>query len=84
MYVRILLVSLCIRGAWIEIRNIYHVFFVFVSLCIRGAWIEMLTTLVIYPPTSRSAYAERGLKYRLPVVDNNKMCRSAYAERGLK
>ncbi len=54
------------------------------SLCIRGAWIEMLTTLVIYPPTSRSAYAERGLKYRLPVVDNNKMCRSAYAERGLK
>ena len=35
------LVSLPVRGAWIEIERILHVSDAILSLPVRGAWIEM-------------------------------------------
>ena len=58
-----LLVSLPVRGAWIEIRKLWRVYKRETSLPVRGAWIEMARAA---GPSSgglsRSPCGERGLK----------------------
>ena len=58
------MLSLPVRGAWIEMRYCKPVDQEFLSLPVRGAWIEIFLLFASrqLKPSSRSPCGERGLK----------------------
>ena len=78
------LLSLFIRGAWIEILSAFFPPSFIWSLFIRGAWIEIVMPSYRDLYSCRSSYEERGLKYSLQKLFSGWPRRSSYEERGLK
>ena len=77
--------SLPMRGAWIEITGLYWLTSVNRSLPMRGAWIEIQYAKPQHNYAQRrSPCGERGLKSAKYALNLRQDCRSPCGERGLK
>ena len=57
------IVSLPVRGAWVEMRMAENGFVPVASLPVRGAWVEISVGFLSQNRVCRSPCGERGLKY---------------------